>query len=132
MLNPLQTLIREQLDMQQLSQRGAAARSQGLITAATINRILKGHHHLVTSRAVAGLALALGLPEAAVAEAARATAFPAQWEEISKQFGGLSPERQEAVMTLLIEHLDQQEKERAAQLEKERPYRKRRTGRSAV
>lgn len=125
-LNPLQVLIKERLEELEISQRAAAARSEGLLTAATINRILKGHHHLVTQRVVNGLSLALRLDPDIVAKAAAETALPAQWEEIAKQFGGLSPERQKKVLDTLASALEAEQKERRKRADAERPYRARR------
>lgn len=128
-MNPLQELIQTRLAELDLSQRAAAARSQDLLTAATLNRILKGHHSQVTSRVIAGLALALNVPETVVAKAAKETALPAWWDELARQFGRLTPERAELVAKTLEDALADQSAERRKQFEMAQPNRARRTRR---
>lgn len=128
-MNPLQELIQTRLTELDLSQRAAAARSQDLLTAATLNRILKGHHSQITSRVIAGLALALNVPESVVAKAAKETAMPARWEELSRLWSLLDPDRRELVARTLEDARADQVAQQRKQLEKDHPNRARRTRR---
>lgn len=122
-VNPLQKLITDRLAELEISQRAAAARSQGLVTTATLNRIVNGHHTAITARVAAGIALALDVPEARVNELARQTANPTQWTNAAKKFPALSPARQDKVMKALLDAIAENEAEQRKRIEKERPHR---------
>lgn len=108
-VNPLRQLVIERLDALGISQRQAATRSQGLVQAMTIGRIVRGETTRVTESTIAGLALALDVREKAVIAAAAATAQPAEWVNLSADFAKLTPELQAKVITAMQDALAEHE-----------------------
>jgi hypothetical protein len=125
-MNPLQELIQRRLDELGISQRAACAKSRGLLTVSTLNRIIKGHHTQITQNTIGGLAFALSVLPEEVEAAAEATARPSQWVALTGKFGNLSPERQQQAMDFIQDLLSAEETERRRRIDSERPMRSRR------
>lgn len=68
--NDLQQLVTERMTELALSYRGAAAKSEGLVSHGTLNAIATGRHSLrINANTVRGIALALDLEQAVIEQA---------------------------------------------------------------
>ena len=117
-MNPLQSLISTRLGELGLSQRAASQRASALLNPNTIGRILRGETLRVTDQTIAGLALALDVPQSVVRAAADDTARPEVFVEMVENFAKLSPELQARVMAVMqdamAEHEEAERRRKAA------------------
>ena len=124
--NALQELIETRLAELGISQRQACANTRGALTPSTLNRILKGHHHQITTKTIQGLSLALDVNVSRVEEAANTSNLPNEWREMLERVDTLSPQRQREVVDFVSAALKDQALERKAAMAAERPFRARR------
>ena len=99
--NALQELIGTRLTELNLSQRAASLRASNLLNPNTIGRILRGETLRITDQTVAGLALALDVPQSRVQEAADAAARPTQFADMESNFAKLPPDLQAKVIAAM-------------------------------
>lgn len=104
----LQKLVCERMEELGESARTAAGRSRGLVSNSTISRIMTGGSTgRLKDDTIAGLALALKLPEDKIREAAELDATPARWAEMTSDVLALSPEHFDQAMDLLDGFLEE-------------------------
>jgi hypothetical protein len=108
-VNPLQALITTRLSELELSQRAASLRASSLLNSNTIGRILRGETLRITDQTVAGLALALDVPQDTVRAAAEDAANPQRYIDYTENFAKLSPDAQSKVFAVLEEVLAEHE-----------------------
>ncbi len=108
-MNPLQELISIRLTELGLSQRAASMRASSLLNPNTIGRILRGETLRITDQTVAGLALALDVPQSKVLIAADAAARPALFADMAENFAKLTPELQSRVLAAMQDAMAEQE-----------------------
>lgn len=124
---PLQKLVAARLEELGLSYRSAAAKSQGLISHSVFSRLLDDERWAgkVHAKTIAGLALALDLPEAKIKKAADETLRAEEFAQHERLFRGLSPANQSKIIKLMQDLDAAQRKAARERLRAERPYVKR-------
>lgn len=98
--SPLRRLVMERLAELGISQREAARRSQGLVSQETVAVIVQGRHaYRMKDRTIAGLSLALQVPESRMREAAGMPKTLGPWR-LDPKFDRLTPEHRALVESL--------------------------------
>lgn len=118
---PLQELVSTGIAKLGLTNRGAAARSQGLVSHQTIQRLAGTDRWAgrVTARTIAGLALALDLTESEVRAAAARSRAEEAFADHNRIFHSLDEVRRADLVAYLLKLW--QEQEAAAAREKQAP-----------
>ena len=120
---PLQRAVRARLDELDISSRQAAARSQGLLTHATLSRIANAYMYAprLTARTISGLALALDVPESRIKKWAAESA-PPDTDKLAREYAGLPAASRAQVMALVTKLAAEEEKKRKEKVRAERPF----------
>ena len=119
----LQKLVYDRMAELQLSSRDAEKRSHGMASHAVFNRIRNGSYRgtRLSARAIAGVALALEIPERIVLAAAESSARPQRWDALVARFARLDQDLQERVIKTLAAAYEEQDKRDREERKRRRP-----------
>lgn len=121
-MDALQRLVKDRLAELGDSMRTAADRSHGLVSHSTLSRIVSGRASgRLTAETIAGVALALQIPERDVLAAAEEATRPARWVELSAEFSRLDEQQQTQVMSLMERLLEEREALEKKKIKRARP-----------
>jgi hypothetical protein len=108
-MTPMQRFVLNRLAELNLTYRGAADRSEGLVSFGTINQIATGRHTgRLTPRAQRGLALALDVPLGKIEQVyAESQDAPAAMYRLPERANQLSPKQFKALLAVMDGFLEQ-------------------------